>query len=229
MTPVSALGIANIGANILGGLMGRSGQREANRMNRQLVREQMAFQERMSNTAYQRSAADLEKAGLNRILALGSPASSPGGAAATMGNIETAMQDALKESGASAYQAARMSEDLRLLKAQRAKVEKDTQVGETVRQRNEAINTSLRFISDAITEGRTGLESLLGPIGSGSPLDTARGWTTDAIEGTVNTGKSLAKKIEEAPDSIKRKLEEAKKSLLDWYEGSGRERRRNNR
>jgi hypothetical protein len=37
------------------------------------------WQEQMSNTAYQRSAADLEQAGLNRVLALGSPSSTPGG------------------------------------------------------------------------------------------------------------------------------------------------------
>lgn len=74
------------------------GQHLANKSNIKQAAGQTAFQERMSNTAYQRAMADMRAAGLNPILAgkLG-PASTPSGARAQIGNIGAAMSQGYQQ------------------------------------------------------------------------------------------------------------------------------------
>lgn len=91
------------------------GQERANRTNIRLAREQMAFQERMSNTSWQRSVADMKLAGINPMLAYQQGgASSPGGQTARV-------EDVIGPAVSSALGFVRLKKELELMEAQKAK------------------------------------------------------------------------------------------------------------
>lgn len=125
--PLAALGAA--AAGLVGGIAQNAAQAR-------LSRDQMRFQERMRDTAYQAAVKDLRAAGLNPMLAY-----SQGGASTPSGSMPD-VQNVISPALSNAMQVKRMDQELRLMGAQRLNLlaqERKT-ARETLWQEREAKN-----------------------------------------------------------------------------------------
>lgn len=110
-----AASILGAGSGLIGTYMTNEANKEqvaaANNANMGIADRQMAFQERMSNSAYQRATTDMKAAGINPMMAFSQGgASTPQGAGATMQAAR--VEDALGKGVGSAMEALRVKKEL---------------------------------------------------------------------------------------------------------------------
>jgi hypothetical protein len=138
--PAVIAGAAALGASALSAY----GQGQANAANKEIAREQMAFQENMSNTAYYRAMRDMKRSGLNPILAYSQGgASAPPGAAIPVSNEFAGSSQYLSQGVSSALDAAKFPSQLDQLEASVEKIKADTNVSRSITYLNE-VNADLR-------------------------------------------------------------------------------------
>lgn len=150
------------GLSLFSGIMNNqmAGQRqnEQQNFNAQQAAVNREWQERMSNTSHQREAADLEAAGLNRILSVGKGASTPGGSTAS--STAAPVHDALGPAVTTAMAHARLGQELENMKSEDHRIMKDTRLKihqgntESERTRTQAAET-LRTLEDTKLKNTT--------------------------------------------------------------------------
>jgi len=228
--PAALAAVAPIAAPIVGDLLGGIfGARE----NRKTSQRQMEFQERMRDTQYQAAAKDLEAAGLNRVLALGSPAASPSGSGFSAPTVSPGSSGVAGAQAQTARQTANSTQKLQGAQgenlaantafanqqsakalAEEAKIKADTLLiplqADEIKARTNAANSAAAASKAAARLNRANAlkAEVYNPLHKkgGELLDKA----VEAVPGVVETAKSWSQRWNDHVESTKRNARKAR-------------------
>lgn len=178
------------GLSLLGSMGGSETQAKYNAKEAQRNRD---WQTEMSNTAYQRAANDLEKAGLNRILALGSPASTPSGATASIEAPKLAQAVSTGIAAASANQQIEQSKATEALQKEQKNTEQMKQHLLKEQTEQSASQTGLNRANARYSNAKATGAELYNPV---------QKLGNEVLEKLTDFGRGAAKEYKEAADAI---------------------------
>ena len=196
--------VSSIGGAIVSSALG---QRSANK--------QMDFQEKMSNTSYQRAMADMKAAGLNPMLAYQQGgASTPGGASTSAPNVDIGGQEAslnsAKQAAAQTKQAAAQTKHIKQQekhsKAQTDNSAAQARISEAeadlIEKQIEIIKKRPELLAGSATNKAIGSSII------GRNMGAAADWSSAAIQNIMNGIRNTIPKMDKGLDTIKKETKD---------------------
>lgn len=155
---------AAIGGSIGSSMMGYSAQQQANKANIKEAEKNRRFQERMSSTAYQRAMQDMQKAGLNPMLAFSQGgASTPGGAQGSVDpavlDVNPAIQQAIAVKTAK-QNLENMSATEKQIRSQTYKINAETKAINKQMPKNEVIGEASKMVKQGLETVNSSAKSM---------------------------------------------------------------------